>query len=107
MRVSPPTSSSLYASQRNASVPRSAPAEGSMTCGKISARVFVRFLVVEVAQILAAHLHVLAQIEVRAVGDALELAAAEREVVLDVGAARGVVRELVRPRARADADSPA
>ena len=94
MRGSPPTSSSLYASQRNASVPRSAPADGSMTCGRIAARFLVRLLIVEVAQILAAHLHVLAQIEVRAVRDAFELAAAERKVVLDVGAARGVVREL-------------
>ena len=67
-----------------------------MTCGKIAARLLVRLLVVEVAQILAAHLHVLAQVEVAAVGDALELAAAEREVVLDVGGAGGVVRELAR-----------
>ena len=34
VRTSPPTSSSWYASHRNASVPRSAPADGSITCGK-------------------------------------------------------------------------
>ena len=63
---------------------------------QVSARVGIALLIVEVTQILAAHLHVLTQIEVRAVRDAFELAAAEREVVLDVGAAGGVVRKLLR-----------
>ncbi len=34
VRGSPPTSSSVYASHRNASVARSAPAEGSITWGR-------------------------------------------------------------------------
>src|SRR5206468_6736359 len=45
--------------------------------------------------ILAAHLRVTAEIEVAAVGDALELRPAEGELVLDVGAPLGVVRQLV------------
>ena len=42
--------SSQYASQRNANVARSAPADGSITCGTIP---FLRLLV-EVAQVFAA-----------------------------------------------------
>ena len=52
-------------------------------------------LVVEEAQVLARVLDVLLQVEVGAVGDAFELLPADRELVLDVGAALGVVRELV------------
>src|SRR5690606_30876784 len=55
----------------------------------------IRLLVVEVAQVLAAVLHVLAQVEVRAIRDPLELAAPEREVVLDVRAPGRIVGKLV------------
>ncbi len=53
-------------------------------------------VLVEVREVLAAVLRVLLQIEVAAVRDALELGPAEGELVLDVGAAARVVRELVR-----------
>ena len=52
-------------------------------------------LLVEVLELLARVLGVLGQVEVAAVGDALELRPADREQVLDVGGARRVVAELV------------
>ena len=52
-------------------------------------------LLVEVLQLLARELRVLAQVEVAAVGDPLELRPADREQVLDVRRRRGVVRELL------------
>src|SRR5581483_4555799 len=52
-------------------------------------------LVVEVREVLAAPLGMLPQVEVGAVRDAFELRPPERELVLDVGAAARVVRELV------------
>src|SRR5678815_2140203 len=53
-------------------------------------------LLVEVGERLAAPLGVLLQVEVGPARDALELAPAERELVLHVGAAARVVCELVR-----------
>ena len=50
---------------------------------------------IEVLELLAGVLGVLREVEVAAVGDALELAPADREEVLDVGGAAGVVRQLV------------
>ena len=50
---------------------------------------------VEVLELLARELGVLGEVEVAAVGDALELRPADREEVLDVARAGGVVRELV------------
>ena len=50
---------------------------------------------VEVLELLAAELRVLGEVEVAAVGDALELRVAHREAVLDVGGRARVVRELV------------
>src|SRR5438105_6113359 len=52
-------------------------------------------LLVEVGQRLAAPLCVLLQVVVGAVGDPLELAPADGEVILDVGGPLGVVGELV------------
>ncbi len=59
---------------------------------------------VEVLELLPGELRVLGQVEVAAVGDPLELRPADREQVLDIARARGVVRELVLHRGRADAD---
>ena len=50
---------------------------------------------VEIAQVLAAELHVLAQVVVAPVRDPLELADAEREGILDVGGGRRVERQLL------------
>ena len=52
-------------------------------------------LLVEVAQVLAAELHVLGQVVVAPVGDPLQLADAEREGVLDVGRGRRVEGQLL------------
>src|SRR3972149_4718755 len=60
--------------------------------------VLVRLLV-EVAEALAAGLSVLRQVEVRPVGDALQLRPAHREEVLDIV---GALRPLARARARAE-----
>src|SRR3989441_2417728 len=49
----------------------------------------------EIRERLAAPLRMLPEVEVRAVGDAHQLAPADREVVLDVDGALGVVRQLV------------
>ena len=50
---------------------------------------------VEVHEVLAAGLLVAAEVVVRAVGDPLQLAPPERELVLDVAGGLGVVRQLV------------
>src|SRR5690606_12416292 len=63
---------------------------------QVATRLGLLLPVAEVAHVLASHLHVLPQVEAGAIRDALELAAPERKVVLDVRAARGIVRELVR-----------
>src|SRR5690606_3546337 len=52
--------------------------------------------IVDVTQILAARLHMPAEVEIGPVGDTLELALAERKPVLDVRAARRVMCELRR-----------
>src|SRR5437588_10688939 len=52
-------------------------------------------LVVEIAQVLAAGFHVLLEVEVAAVGDALQFAPAPGELVLDVAGAAGIMRQLL------------
>ncbi len=52
-------------------------------------------LLVEVREGLAAELRVLLEVEVRAIGDAHELAPADGKVILDVGGALGVVGQLI------------
>ena len=99
VRVSTPplalgASSSSYASTRNASIARVRPAAGSMTYGVQRSSV----LLVEVRQVGAGVLAVRPQVEVGAVGDALELGqlrAGEPEAVLDVDRALGVVGQLL------------
>src|SRR5690606_36887066 len=90
---SPPTSSSAYASQRNASVARSAGRRLDHV-RQHAPFVGVGLEIVDVAEILAAELAMALQVEVRAIRDALELALAERELVFDVRARRRVMREL-------------
>ncbi len=50
---------------------------------------------VEIAEVLAAELHVLGQVIVAPVGDSLELADPERKGILDVGGRRRIERQLV------------
>ena len=70
---------------------RVAPAAGSMTYGHVA---LARGLV-EVLELLARRRGVGLQVEVGAVGDALELVPAPGEEELDVGRGRRVVRQLV------------
>ena len=107
--------------------PRSAPAEGSITCGVnrsfVTSSRYVRSRPLPLVLRLAVGVeldfeaalgvldelafHVAAQVEVAAVGDAFQLAELarrqERKRVLDVGRADGVVAQLVLARARAAA----
>ena len=53
------------------------------------------FFLVEIAEVLAAEFHVLAQVVLAAVGDALELADSERKGVLDIGGGRRVESQLI------------